>query len=130
MQDNQGPIVVTEALIEAASPDQLADMVRGLCSSYRRVLESITAERTLYDRHIASIEQKLTELQPRADHQKAADQLHIKTLEKILASKECLLRKKNRELRSIAMQQKKELLKSTLPQQRNDIAVTCEYYLL
>lgn len=59
MQDNQGPIVVTEALIEAASPDQLADMVRGLCSSYRRLLESITAERKLYEHHSSSLEATL-----------------------------------------------------------------------
>lgn len=59
MQDNQGPVVVTEALIESASLEQLADMVRGLCSSYRRLLESITAERKLYEHHTSAMEATL-----------------------------------------------------------------------
>jgi hypothetical protein len=130
MEVNTGPIIVTESLIESASLGQLADMVRGMCASYRRLLENITAERKLYERHIASIEQKLTELQPRADHQKAADQLRIETLQKSLAITESLLRKKNREVRSIAMRYEKLLPKLGLTRQQNDIAVTCEHHLL
>lgn len=117
------PIVVTESLIESASPEQLADMVRGLCSSYRQLLESITAERKLYDRHIATLEDSVKHFQPRAEQQKIKDQSRIRQLEEQLEAMQ-------KKLRTLKTSHKKEMAKLTSAQQQQCITVGCDSHLL